>query len=275
MRIMIVDDEDIALERMSAAVKRVEPDAEIVSFHDPYKALKYARSASPEVVFLEIVLPVMNGIKLAENLKEDNPYINVIFTTDHSEYMRDAFEMHASGYLMKPVSDEMVRHELSDLRNPPETVEKAVQIFTFGKFEVFVKEDPVEFQYSKSEELFAVLVDYRGKAVGTDRIKKLLWQEDVSVTNHASYISILKKDMINAFSKLGVDNIFRREGAGISLITGAVRCDYYDYIDNKEGGAPFMGRYMEKYAWAEPTVAILESIRRKRERVMIPEDHHP
>jgi len=46
----------------------------------------------------------------------------------------------------------------------------------------------------------------------------------------------------------------------IALIPEAVQCDYYDYMDNKPGAEPFKGRYMERYAWAEPTVARLSKL---------------
>ena len=264
MQILIVDDEAIELRGITEAVLRVRPDAVVHSFGTSSGALEFASANSVDVAFLDIELPVMNGLELAGRLKDIHPDINIIFITAYSEYMHEAFRLHASGYLMKPVTDDMIRKELFDLRNAVKEQKKTVRIVTFGNFMVFADDEPVEFQYSKSEEIFAILVDRRGEPAGTDQIKTLIWQEDDSVANHASYISTLKKDMINTFARLGVNDIFRQSGGEISLITEAVQCDLYDYLEGRSSADSFDGRYMIRYAWAEPTIARLENIRRKR-----------
>ncbi len=264
MQIIIVDDEMIELQGIEDTVRRVRSDAVLYSFDDPLEALKLAEERSIDVAFLDIEMPVMNGLELAARLKELRAEINIIFITAYKEYMQEAFKLHASGYLLKPVTEDMVFRELIDLRNAPSTDRKKVRISAFGSFTVFVDDKPVGFQYSKSEEILAILVDLRGASADTDRIRTLLWPEDNSIADHASYISTLKKDMINTFSRLGINDLFRLEGDGISLVTEAVECDYYDYLEGKAEARPFEGIYMERYSWAEPTVAVLEKIRRER-----------
>lgn len=264
MQIIIVDDEVIELKGVTDTVRRVRPDAALYPFDDPLQALKLAAERSLDVAFLDVEMPVMNGLELAVRLKALHPDINIIFITAYSEYMQEAFRLHASGYLLKPVTEEMVFRELTDLRNAPSSGRKKVRISTFGSFTVFVDGRPVGFQYSKSEEILAILVDLRGASADTDRIRALLWPEDNSIADHASYISTLKKDMINTFSRMGINELFRLEGDGISLVTEAVECDYYDYLEGKAEARPFEGIYMERYSWAEPTVAVLEKIRRER-----------
>lgn len=264
MEIIIVDDEVIELKGVTDTVRRVRPDAALYSFDDPVQALRHAAEQGVDVAFLDVEMPVMNGLELAVRLKALHPDINIIFITAYSEFMQEAFRLHASGYLLKPVTEEMIFRELTDLRNAPALDRKKVRISAFGSFTVFVDGRPVGFQYSKSEEILAILVDLRGASADTDRIRTLLWPEDHSSADHASYISTLKKDMINSFSRLGVSHLFRQEGDGISLVTEAVECDYYDYLEGKADAKPFEGIYMERYSWAEPTVAALEKVRRER-----------
>jgi len=176
MQILVVDDEEESLKSITRLVRSVRPEAEVHSFTDPSEAMKAAYGNRPDVAFLDIMMPGITGMELAAGLKEMYPDINIIFATSHSNYMGEAFKLHASGYLMKPLTSDMVERELSDLRHRTQESEKAVRIVTFGSFSVFVGDRPVEFKYSKSEEIFAILVDMRGKSVTTDRIKKLLWR---------------------------------------------------------------------------------------------------
>lgn len=139
-----------------------------------------------------------------------------------------------------------------------------VRIVTFGNFNVFADGKPVEFRYSKAMELFAVLVDRRGKPADTEMIRELLWQDSEPGKNHSSYLSLLKKDMTESFLKHGIADIFFQDENGLALITDKVDCDFYDYLDGAEGTADFDGIYMEQYSWAEPTTGELTSIAQMR-----------
>ena len=264
MRIIVAESREAEQRALAGIVKRSRPDDKVTAFEDPEEAYEYALKNEPDVIFLETDLKGKDPVSLAKSLKEKYPRINIIFTASEDRLLYEAFKLHASGYILKPVSEEAVERELSDLRYPPMDRKKTVRISAFGKFTAFADDKPVVFKYSKSEEIFAILVDAFGKFVGTDRIRKLLWQDEDPVKNHASYISILKKDMISTFSKLGADHIFRQEGNETAIIPEAVKCDYFDYLTGVRGAEEFKGRYMERYAWAEPTVAVLENIRRER-----------
>lgn len=118
MNILAVDDEKLALEGLALSIQKAEPSATVYSFRKPEEALEFCRSTRCEVAFLDIQMCNMSGVEFAKEAKKIYPDMNIIFTTGYSDYMRDAFEMHASGYLMKPVTPEKVRKELDNLRNP-------------------------------------------------------------------------------------------------------------------------------------------------------------
>ena len=139
-----------------------------------------------------------------------------------------------------------------------------IRIVTFGDFIVFADGKPVQFRYSKAQELFAVLVDARGRQVSPERISDMLWQDNEPGKNHASYLSILKKDMMQTLKSIGAGDIILQGEKGLSLLRDAVDCDYYDYLEGSDECTAFDGRYMEQYSWAEPTVGELTSIDRKR-----------
>ena len=144
---------------------------------------------------------------------------------------------------------------------------KRVQIKTFGEFAVFADGKPVDFRYSKSLELFALIVDRRGKKVDNGMIRRMLWQESDREADHSSYISTLKKEIVQTFSARGITDIFLQEDRSISLVIDRVECDYYDYVEDKIGNMKYDGIYMEQYSWAESTAGLLYSISEYRKKI--------
>ena len=114
-----------------------------------------------DIAFLDIHMRGMNGVEVAKKLKEINPKMNIIFVTGFSEYAGDAMNMHASGYIMKPVSKAKVEKELADLRFPIVPKRDALlRVQCFGNFDVFTPDgEHVKFVRSKAKEIFAALFE--------------------------------------------------------------------------------------------------------------------
>ena len=116
MTILAVDDEKLALEGLMRSIRAAAPEADVRGFRDPEEALRFAETIPLYAVFLDIEMRGMDGITLAKQLLQTEPKTNIIFTTGYGEYAGRAFDLHASGYIMKPVTEEKVRRELSALR---------------------------------------------------------------------------------------------------------------------------------------------------------------
>lgn len=104
MRIMIVDDEPMVLEETKEIVQMTKPKAEIISAGNYIQALDLAKEIRIDVIFLDIEMPGMNGLELAKRLKDIYSDTNIVFVTAYSQYAIDAFDMFASGYLIKPIT---------------------------------------------------------------------------------------------------------------------------------------------------------------------------
>ena len=104
MKIIAADDEIIALEVLVDAIKEAEPTAEVISFRNGRDVLDYIAENSCDVCFFDIEMRDINGIELAYEAKKFNPKINIVFVTGYSEYTKNAFEVRASGYVLKPVT---------------------------------------------------------------------------------------------------------------------------------------------------------------------------
>lgn len=118
MRIMVVDDETLAVESLVRVLHKEQPDAEIIPFTQPAEAFDYLENNLVDIAFLDIEMGALSGLALAKKCKDLCPTVNIIFVTGYSQYAMDALRLHVSGYLMKPVRVDDLRTELANLRHP-------------------------------------------------------------------------------------------------------------------------------------------------------------
>lgn len=254
MKIIAVDDKPMPRRALVTGIKEAEPDAEIVACANADEVLALPDLDTYEVAFVDIDMPGKNGVQLARELKEAYPRLNVVFATGFGEYMADAFELHSSGYIMKPVTAEKVRKELDNLRFPAEGQPhpQGLYVKCFGDFEVFSNGKPVAFNRAKSKELFAYLVDRRGAACSISDINEALWGEGSDDASQRSYTRTLVADMKSTFASIGYDNVVVKRRGVVGVRTDAFTCDYYEFL----GGDPmavaaYQGEYMRQYPWSE------------------------
>ena len=112
MKAIIIDDEKNGIEMLEYLLEKNCNDVEIVAtFLNPKQAVKEIPILKPDVIFLDIDMPGMNGFELLQNLTPFN--FQVVFTTAYNEYAIDAFKVNAVDYLLKPIETE----ELKDAVN--------------------------------------------------------------------------------------------------------------------------------------------------------------
>lgn len=108
LRILLVDDENDALEALEWKINKYVENVDITATDSPLKAIEIIEEQKPDVVFLDIQMPEMDGFTLIENLKYRD--FQLIFTTAHDEFALKAIKVSAIDYLLKPVDkDELVR----------------------------------------------------------------------------------------------------------------------------------------------------------------------
>lgn len=100
IRCMVVDDEPLAVEMLAGYVRRT-PSLELMStFTDPVLALSAINSTKPDLVFMDIQMPDLNGLELSKLLPSET---RIIFTTAFKEYAFESYEVGAIDYLLKPI----------------------------------------------------------------------------------------------------------------------------------------------------------------------------
>ncbi len=110
IRILVVDDHQVVREGLRHMLE-LEADMEVVGEAGNAKeALTQVESLSPEVILMDIKMPGVDGIELTRQLKEKQPSSNVIMLTLYDEYLAEAIEAGAVGYLLKDVKrEELIR----------------------------------------------------------------------------------------------------------------------------------------------------------------------
>lgn len=116
--IIVVEDEPIILTGFIHILEDTLPEIQTFGFLTAEETARFAGSTRVDVAFLDIELCGESGIELAKELCALNPHTNIIFLTGHSEYTGEALDLHCSGYLLKPLTPEKIRKEISHLRYP-------------------------------------------------------------------------------------------------------------------------------------------------------------
>jgi two-component system response regulator AlgR len=120
MKILIVDDESLARERLQRQLKEInastDMDCEIIEAENGLMALEQTEKHNPDIVLLDIRMPGMDGIEAAAKLSQLETPPAIIFTTAYDEYALDAFESHAIAYLLKPIRKEKLEKAIQSAK---------------------------------------------------------------------------------------------------------------------------------------------------------------
>ena len=121
MLLFAVDDEKPILEGTKEILLEACEGAEVMTFSRGDAALEaISQGKKPDVVFSDIEMPGLSGLEFAVRLKSLSPETKIVFVTGYDKYAVNAFKIKANGYLLKPISVEDVREELSYMPEPRE-----------------------------------------------------------------------------------------------------------------------------------------------------------
>ncbi|MCR5388174.1 MAG: response regulator [Lachnospiraceae bacterium] len=253
--ILVVDDERIAREGVSKLLKELLPDADIYCFARSDEAIEASKRVKFHIALLDIMMEPYNGIETAEILGRTQKELNIIFTTGFDSFSMEAMNLHASGYILKPITRQKLKNELSFLRYKKEEDKKApLYAHCFGNFDFYIDGNPVSFSYSKSLELLAYLIDRQGAICTNEEISAVLGENSEGGVLGYSYLNGLRRDLSHVFEDAGYPDFIIRTHGGMRINAEMLSCDYYDLLKGKQSAIDaYNGEYLSRYSWAEYT----------------------
>lgn len=257
MRIIAVDDEMSALNTLLESFVDNEGLDYQFFMNDPLLAVDYVKSNETDVAFLDISMPKINGVTLAEKIVEARPSIKLVFITafeQNDEELKNKFKSNFASFYYKPYDTEEMKELLSSLKA---AINKTVKIVTFGCFNVFVNGIPLRFSCSKAKELLAYLVNAKGGFVQMGSVIAALWEDknlDLAKKLYKDAVFRLRRTLAG----FGIENLVTFGRAQLALNVKEVYCDYWEYLkfDTKE----YNGEYLSEYGWSLDTQLKLDNI---------------
>lgn len=278
IRAIVVDDELAAVGKLSDLLEGSGFVRSVEGFTNPMEALKRVEESPFDIAFLDIEMPGINGLTLANHILGLTGQTKVVFVTAYNEYAVEAFELYALDYLIKPVTKERLTKTLdraADFQTGAIMQKDKLNVDCFGKFRVAHKDNtPVKWRTSKTEELFAYLVHQNGRWVGRDKIMDALWSEfdrQRALTNFSTCLYNMRKTL----KDLGWPELLLIENNMFKLDMEQISSDIQQFeaydsrmepvrSDNLSGLEHILERassgYLEMnyFDWTEPTKGRLE-----------------
>ncbi len=128
MRVLVVDDEPLARSALERVLRGRSDIESVDSAVDALEALDLLQKRPYDILLLDIRMPELSGIELADRLKKRKPPVpSIIFVTAHDQHAVTAFEKHAVDYVLKPFSDERI-HDALDTASRRTQTERAARL---------------------------------------------------------------------------------------------------------------------------------------------------
>ncbi|MFC5404809.1 response regulator [Cohnella soli] len=225
MKALVVDDEWLVAEQIDRML--VHAGVKVLGrCMNPHEALGMATTLQPDVLFLDIEMPEMSGLEIAERVYADKLDMEVVFITAYNQYALDAFRVNALDYLLKPVMEEDLLRSLERVGHRRQQRGSAVGsggqrtavASLFGKFALQWEGDPepVRWVTSKCAELFAyMLLQPREKEVSKWELVEALWpaqnteKAGINLRSTVSRINKTLRDCRSGMALASVRNGYR------------------------------------------------------------------
>ncbi len=186
MNVMLIDDEVLSLEYLERLLAEIEDSVEeiggievIGKFTNPQEGLRAVREKQPDVVFLDIEMPGVNGLQITSQLTREVPDIHIVFVTGHDQYALEAFDLDVTDYLLKPIRRERLISSIirctKKYYRKPAPVSEMICLFQQIQFKRSGQQLDVKWRTSKAKEIFAYLIHHREQYVRKGKLLELFY----------------------------------------------------------------------------------------------------
>ena len=234
---------------------------EAKGFTKAVQALEWLKENGADLALLDIDMPDMNGLELAANMKRISPDTAIIFLTGYAQYALDAFRVHASGYLLKPVSKEALQKDIQYVLSYKERHKNGIQekqnrvvVKTFGAFDVYANGQQVKFHIAKCKEILAYLVDRQGGSVKRAEVAAILWEDKAYDRKLQKQLDVYIRSLRQSLQEYEIADILEQQRGTLRVVPEKTDCDLYKFFaGDADVINSYRGEYMSAYSWASMT----------------------
>jgi DNA-binding LytR/AlgR family response regulator len=152
LRVLAVDDEPPALDELAYLLGRDERVGEVHTCGSAAEALRLLQGETYDVLLLDIAMPGLSGLELAQVLRQFRQPPAVVFVTAHAVHAVEAFDLHAVDYLLKPVPEERLRDAIGRVRDEAVTGDPDEQVpVELGGVTRFVRRSDVRYASAQGD----------------------------------------------------------------------------------------------------------------------------
>lgn len=236
------------------------PGFEIVGkFTAPAQAVAYAGEHEVDFALLDIDMPGMNGIELAQRLRQIRSDMIIVFATAHPKFAVDALRMKADYIIFKPFDQEDIADVMERAKLFRQRQKKRIRFQTFGPFEMLVDGRPVHFRSGKAKELLALCVCRGGRPVSIHEMVEFLWGENSTISTENTGYRRTIKELADTLRTCRAEELLLRERGSLRIRVELADSDYQDFMNGSaEACCAFQGEFMQQYSWAESAVYALQ-----------------
>ena len=116
LKVLCVDDEKLTLQYLVSLCRSIPEIDEVHGVNGGKEALSWLHENPCDLVFLDIEMPDMDGIRLSERIRDMRPRTDIVFVTGYPQFAVDSWAVHPAGYLLKPVTREALQEEVDYIR---------------------------------------------------------------------------------------------------------------------------------------------------------------
>ena len=259
MRAICVDDERLLMEDTVSLLGELPQIDTAKGFTRAADALAWLETNAADIAFLDIDMPGMSGMELAVQIKTRWPQMSIVFLTGYPQYAMDAFELRASGYILKPASKERLEQEIENaLARRQYQYRGHIAMQTFGSFDCFVDGKALSFRQAKCKELLAYLVDRRGNSVTRAEAFAILWEDRLYDRPMQKQLDVIIRSLRDTLTDNGVGQILEVQKGNLRVIPEQISCDAWRFFSGDPDAVnEFRGEYMSSYTWGTFTESFM------------------
>lgn len=278
MRAVLVDDELSALTYLERVLLKIDDVTIVGKYINPYEAIAQVKHDKPDIVFLDIEMPGISGIEVAESIQSSFPEAHIIFITAYDEFAVKAFELNAVDYILKPIKPDRLHKTLQRVsksnkqRKALDTTNKKPIVLAFQALSFALENDlsatlNVRWRTSKVRGIFVFLLQHRGQVILKDTLVDLFWPSldiEKGYTQLYSTIYHIRKTLSESnvdIHIINLDNGYKLDMNGVTLdveewetgITETQNVDSKTLPIHQQLLTLYRGDYLanEEYVWAE------------------------